>query len=960
MEFMGSSPRQHAPIGAEDSTARQAPLRVNVQSRTGSKAKAERHANESLSPMIGEDILPGILPTERSREVAPSGSSTPVKGRHGVWPQPPRPLAVRGLSGLENGSDVGTLPDTPTSAHRRRSKDNRKASLRIQTNGEPVLSEGGQILSPVQDIDTTTRRFNRGSLLPSTSEKDRSPRSPRSHGRAFKSPARSSPPKDRTPVQPARPAVHLNPRRLYRLMTTTGGKMQGDLLIWLKDFQYWQPAYCTIDVASGRLLQESIGARPERIALVPDLRGCKTKAASDIVTGLKMLIVISTSGGFKTMTRIRPENEKEFDEWFSAFLCWQTVRPKQPLHDADSRWIPKAMEWSADTTARALGLDLGNKKAAAIKAGELSYLDLDNPPPAHPHSSALDGFRPTAVARKRWVKVYCILQQSGEFSLSRAGDLDPVARIDLSRFPRSAIQRLSPSVSGVEFGIAIHPQYSRSDDACSQLRPMFLALDTRPLFEAWYVLLRAMANPVLYSAARPSSLDSIQPFAFLPGISSQSMEPDLIRISSPLSFRIMSARIRVPPRITGSSVDHAIAEEDKSSSRRASEYYVEIVHDGQVKARTTARTEDSSPSWHESFEFCDWPTASSCVTIRLNTQSSARSNSHAAMPSLSTFTSPKLDSLVSDVSVFAEATLDLDEISVAKGHDSWWPLTNSQGTNVGELLMEIKASRDVILMDKEFKDLSALLHNFSSALTLQIAEKIPFALSRLSECLLNVFQVSGQAAEWLMSLAEEEIDGVLKESPTSRMRFTARHDSDENIETVNSFGPSGEREAFVRDLGKSVTQEANLLFRGNTIFSKALDLHMKRLGKEYLEQTLGAILRNLNEQDLNCEVDPNKLMDSADVDHELPKNWRRLIAVTEDVWKAIYRSAERCPQELRMIFRHVRACADDRYGDFLRSVSYSSVSGFLFLRFFCAAILNPNMFGLLKGMLVSPQLLRDS
>ncbi len=50
-----------------------------------------------------------------------------------------------------------------------------------------------------------------------------------------------------------------------------------------------------------------------------------------------------------------------------------------------------------------------------------------------------------------------------------------------------------------------------------------------------------------------------------------------------------------------------------------------------------------------------------------------------------------------------------------------------------------------------------------------------------------------------------------------------------------------------------------------------------------------------------------------------------------------------------MIFRHIRSCADDRYGDFLRTVTYSSVSGFLFLRFFCPAVLNPKLFGLLKG-----------
>lgn len=53
---------------------------------------------------------------------------------------------------------------------------------------------------------------------------------------------------------------------------------------------------------------------------------------------------------------------------------------------------------------------------------------------------------------------------------------------------------------------------------------------------------------------------------------------------------------------------------------------------------------------------------------------------------------------------------------------------------------------------------------------------------------------------------------------------------------------------------------------------------------------------------------------------------------------------------MRLLFRHIRSCAEDRYGDWIRTVSYSSVSGFLFLRFFCPAILNPKLFGLMKGI----------
>jgi hypothetical protein len=46
--------------------------------------------------------------------------------------------------------------------------------------------------------------------------------------------------------------------------------------------------------------------------------------------------------------------------------------------------------------------------------------------------------------------------------------------------------------------------------------------------------------------------------------------------------------------------------------------------------------------------------------------------------------------------------------------------------------------------------------------------------------------------------------------------------------------------------------------------------------------------------------------------------------------------------------KYIRAVAEDRYGDFLRTVAYTAVSGFLFLRFICPAILSPKLFGLLR------------
>jgi hypothetical protein len=125
---------------------------------------------------------------------------------------------------------------------------------------------------------------------------------------------------------------------------------------------------------------------------------------------------------------------------------------------------------------------------------------------------------------------------------------------------------------------------------------------------------------------------------------------------------------------------------------------------------------------------------------------------------------------------------------------------------------------------------------------------------------------------------------------------------------------------------------------------------MKRLGKEYLEETLCEKLQEIQESDLDCEVDPARVQTTE----ELDKNWQNLFKLIEGVWDSISQSASRCPMELRKIFRHIRACADDKYGDFLRTIIYSSVSGFLFLRFFCPAVLNPKLFGLLRGKPIVP------
>lgn len=206
------------------------------------------------------------------------------------------------------------------------------------------------------------------------------------------------------------------------------------------------------------------------------------------------------------------------------------------------------------------------------------------------------------------------------------------------------------------------------------------------------------------------------------------------------------------------------------------------------------------------------------------------------------------------------------------------------------------------------------MHSFENGLSHKLGAVVT-DLKKLADTLLQIFQVSEKATAWIMSLAELEIAGLNQPRNRASTNFT----------------------------------DANILFRGNSLLTKALDTHMRRVGHEYLEETLGPHLRQIAIDDVYCEVDPMKLESNDNV----TRNWKTLITITRSIWGTIYKSPHKCPLELRKIFSHIRKCVKDRYGKTFSQVSYSSVCGFLFLRFFCPAILNPKLFGLMKGIISS-------
>jgi hypothetical protein len=744
-------------------------------------------------------------------------------------------------------------------------------------------------------------------------------------------------------------------RKMLQLMKSTRGRMEGPLAFRRVETVPWALSYCSINDESGSLVYEPKSGDSFYKTLIPDLRGCNIKPAWDAESHMPYLDICPQNSKLKV--HLRPHSQEEFDSWFAALLCWQPIRPKgmqnRMTKTADGQPGPRQLL----DTRRHSEVSL-HKEAPVIKVGKMIFWDTNvsysytgtpksksGDDKGKPQTSRMQSF-----GSRRWRRVSCTLRENGELKLFSEQDQTLVSCVQLSQLSRCAVQRLDPSVLDNDFCIAIYPQYSTALISQGHLRAIYVSLESRVLYEVWLVLLRAFTIPQLYGPKQsleeeaPSRRQSIS-------AAHSTRTTDMFRMERILTVRIIDARL-APPNSPHGSDPLDRPRSGKTDKDAGGGYYAEVLLDGETRAKTMVKLVQQGPLWREDFEFLDLPAVLSVASVILKKRPpSAPHNErslqkemrriHEALNSSDSIggqTGISFDAHVGKVDLY------LDDLEPGKSLEKWWTVTDHFGQSTGEMLINITVEESVILMAKDYQPMSEVLHRFSNGLTLQIAQMVPSELKRISECMLNIFQVSGKASEWIMSLIEEEIDGVTRSTPAMRHRLARRARSNDSGEGTQ-FGPPMDRELMVRDMGKSATLEANLLFRGNTLLTKSLDYHMKRLGKEWLEITLGDKLKEIADRDPDCEVDPVKVGNLNDLD----RNWRKLIGWTSECWKCIHQSALKCPADLRFIFRHIRACAEERYGDFLKSVRYSSVSGFLFLRFFCPAILNPKLFGLLKG-----------
>ncbi|KAF7518671.1 hypothetical protein G7054_g13386 [Neopestalotiopsis clavispora] len=716
--------------------------------------------------------------------------------------------------------------------------------------------------------------------------------------------------------------------RVILLMKTLCGRMKGEVEYQAEPNGQWYSGICYIDEERGSLLFDSGQDGPFHLPLVGDLRGCRVLPVEQLDGGGKCLELLNHKMGVEL--QLRPLIADEFDLWLAALLCWQQVLPNgvrmQGGKFGNTLSTNRAeMRRRGSAVAGSTGSKEGN--ANIIKVGKVMLWDkgVATSPRAIVKRPSTRDLRAATTA---WVRVSCILQDNGEFKLMTENDVTVLSVIDLSQLSRCAVQQLDKTVLDEDYCIAIFPIYASTSKQLSIFRPVYLALDTRVLFEVWFVLLRAFAVPDLF-AIDPATDEATELASLDPNFDGQ-----IFRLEKTIQVRVSEAKLERAdqrPEQYDRHHHHHKTERDPLTGN----YLAEVILDGEVRARTTTQTDTKTPFWREVVQFTELATNLPYLSVILKrVDGNLDSFSHQLQASLGL---PKTGGNLTEVMCGA-VDIPLDKLERGKDHDQWHSIRDEKNEHIGSMFVKINMEEFVVLAADDYKALSDLLHKFSLGIPSQIAAAMPQQLRRLAEIFINIFQASTRSMDWLLVLVEEEIDGISGANNMKKLRYSRRMKSNES-------GPTGsDRELLVRDMGKSLAGEANLLFRGNTLLTQALEFHMRRLGKEYLEDVLCDKIFEINEINPDCEVDPSKLPSNVDINQQ----WSQLMQLTTEVWQCIARSANRLPAELRQILKYIRAVAEDRYGDFLRTVTYTSVSGFLFLRFICPAVLNPKLFGLLR------------
>ena len=252
----------------------------------------------------------------------------------------------------------------------------------------------------------------------------------------------------------------------------------------------------------------------------------------------------------------------------------------------------------------------------------------------------------------------------------------------------------------------------------------------------------------------------------------------------------------------------------------------------------------------------------------------------------------------------AETTVDINSLKSGSSEQDaqWYPLRGV--TPIGEwgsIRLGIRYLHDLIMPAEEYSPLKELILDSQLEVVRALADLCHSDRLQLATALLRIFRFEKKEAELLSTLNRLEI----------------------------------ERE-----------DETSVLFRGASLSTALMDVYMKSVCTEFLHSAIfPTVHKILESRNQSCELNPNKIESST----EACANAEYLLQVLDDITESIFMSSEACPRTLRYVCYCLQRNVMQKWPN-ERFVKTRAVSGFIFLRLLCPAILNPRSFNLISGM----------